>query len=414
MTARFLCAGYFILLALTISLSLGSGDSQAQDNLSQRVCPDDPSQNRYTLKAMYMNTRQLPSMDERMSALDRYEQCGVLDILSGYVDRKYPRQHGLRTAIFLVKTVNRGLTSEQPSHTLNRFKLVAFRARDMWMSDQQAMLAYAARKLAITPETEPLLALVGRPLPGDVVSNIAAAVTTRVPAGRWAPPGNQPIPFYVGNEAHGAIASHYEAVHTAENVAFNTTPISAVLQELSIRGIGSMENVDAKAIGDHAMRPDIMNLTTREIYEIKPVGAESVAAALVARHVKTFARAGVEMTPGRMNAAGTTGVVSGPAGHYTFYSPMPGVIVYQYRRGEYLPVKGTETAEQSQEGLAPVPVKEYSLVPARVPARKSKPRGFWDRMAVATGLTGTWLTIYVVVSEGSRVVFPPRNLVPVP
>jgi hypothetical protein len=37
-----------------------------------------------------------------------------------------------------------------------------------------------------------------------------------------------------------------------------------------------------------------------------------------------------------------------------------------------------------------------------------------DRMAKITGLTGTALIIYLIVSEGSRVVFPVRNLAPVP
>jgi hypothetical protein len=37
-------------------------------------------------------------------------------------------------------------------------------------------------------------------------------------------------------------------------------------------------------------------------------------------------------------------------------------------------------------------------------------REFWER---TTGLTGAALTIYIIISEGSRL-FPPRNLVPVP
>lgn len=37
-----------------------------------------------------------------------------------------------------------------------------------------------------------------------------------------------------------------------------------------------------------------------------------------------------------------------------------------------------------------------------------------ERLENLTGLTGTALTVYIIVSEGSRVAFPPRNLVPVP
>jgi RHS repeat-associated protein len=39
--------------------------------------------------------------------------------------------------------------------------------------------------------------------------------------------------------------------------------------------------------------------------------------------------------------------------------------------------------------------------------------GFIDKMSQITGLTGTALLIYIIVSEGTRL-FPPRNLVPVP
>lgn len=36
---------------------------------------------------------------------------------------------------------------------------------------------------------------------------------------------------------------------------------------------------------------------------------------------------------------------------------------------------------------------------------------YWERV---TGLTGAALVVYLIVSEGSRILFPPRNLVPVP
>jgi hypothetical protein len=35
------------------------------------------------------------------------------------------------------------------------------------------------------------------------------------------------------------------------------------------------------------------------------------------------------------------------------------------------------------------------------------------KMAEITGLTGTALLMYIIISEGSRL-FPPRNLIPVP
>ena len=38
---------------------------------------------------------------------------------------------------------------------------------------------------------------------------------------------------------------------------------------------------------------------------------------------------------------------------------------------------------------------------------------FREKIAIATGLTGTALTVYLIISEGSRI-FPPRNLIPIP
>lgn len=58
------------------------------------------------------------------------------------------------------------------------------------------------------------------------------------------------------------------------------------------------------------------------------------------------------------------------------------------------------------------------IPPVRVPVTQERRRpvvdkSFMDRMAEITGLTGTALVLYLIVSEGSRL-FPPRNLVPVP
>jgi hypothetical protein len=58
----------------------------------------------------------------------------------------------------------------------------------------------------------------------------------------------------------------------------------------------------------------------------------------------------------------------------------------------------------------PVPVQQPERQPERAPEIN---RGFLDRMAAITGLTGTALIVYLIISEGSRL-FPPRNLVPVP
>jgi hypothetical protein len=62
----------------------------------------------------------------------------------------------------------------------------------------------------------------------------------------------------------------------------------------------------------------------------------------------------------------------------------------------------------------PRPLPRPERAPVRAPERAPEvDRGFMERMAVATGLTGTALIVYLIISEGSRI-FPPRNLIPVP
>lgn len=58
----------------------------------------------------------------------------------------------------------------------------------------------------------------------------------------------------------------------------------------------------------------------------------------------------------------------------------------------------------------PVPVRQPERQPERAPETD---RSFLERMAAITGLSGTALIVYLIISEGSRL-FPPRNLVPVP
>ncbi len=55
---------------------------------------------------------------------------------------------------------------------------------------------------------------------------------------------------------------------------------------------------------------------------------------------------------------------------------------------------------------SPAPVPEPKTAPAIDPSLA-------DKISKITGLTGTALTIYLIISEGSRL-FPPRNLIPIP
>ena len=84
--------------------------------------------------------------------------------------------------------------------------------------------------------------------------------------------------------------------------------------------------------------PDIVNLTRLHLYEIKPLAAQPLGAAKAKLYLGLFARAGVAMALGPMSEPGTSGGVPAPGGVYLFWSPEPGVIVYQYRRARLVPV----------------------------------------------------------------------------
>jgi len=220
--------------------------------------------------------------------------------------------------------------------------------------------------------------------------NAVAAATQSVPRGPWQPRGGEPIPLYIGNEAHDGIAIYYRLQHRNERVFTNSDPISKILKD--------MQGVNAGALGKGqlALRPDITNVTSRDLYEIKPLDAAAEAATELVLYLELFALAGAPMTAGSSTAPGTAGVIPAPDGYYLFESPAPGIILYQYRKGDYEPV--------------PQPARERE--PAAQPETQTD-ESFMEMMRRLTGLTGVALILYIIVSEGSRLI-PIRNFVPAP
>jgi hypothetical protein len=214
--------------------------------------------------------------------------------------------------------------------------------------------------------------------------------------GPWAPPGGQPIPFYIGNTAHIGIALEYLAAHAGDAVATNFTPITTLLDAFT--RLGALNNPASLSPGELIARPDIINMTRRHLYEIKPYTGATQAAGEAAWYAAIFAKAGILVSLGPSGEPGTSGIIPAPGGYFSFASPAPGVIVYQYRRGTYVPVPVP----------VPVPVDEPVEEP-RTERRWYKWR-YWEE---ATGLTGVALLGYLIISEGSRL-YPPRNLIPAP
>ena len=243
----------------------------------------------------------------------------------------------------------------------------------------------------------------------------------QVGPGPWDPPRKQPIRLYIGNRAHALIARHYVDANPNDRIMVNTTPIATIVQWLAKRGVGASLNQHARAVGALALRPDIVNLTTLEVYEIKPAGLIAQARAVLDTYLAAFHDVQVPMTAGRSNAPGTIGVVPAPAGHFRFWSPEPGIIVYRYHPGAYAPAtqpapdeQADKQADKQAEGQTVVAAdRDPALVPAQPKEYARRPDGFWARMSEATGLTGRALQLYVILSLATRAI-PARNLAPAP
>jgi len=224
----------------------------------------------------------------------------------------------------------------------------------------------------------------------DDLSAAPAMLMAGLAPGLWNP-GGMPIPFYIGNSAHIAIAAEYAAVHRTDAAFYNFSPLSSILAAAAALGI--TVNPTALRAAQLGLKPDIANLTRRHLYEIKPATAQSLGAAEARLYMAAFVAAGFPIVLGPTGEPGTSGTVPAPGGWYLFTSPEAGVITYRYRQ----PKRRRVRAPQPQ--TSPSPAVDRSLV---------------ERIQAATGLTGAALIIYIIISEGSRVAFPPRNLVPVP
>ena len=185
---------------------------------------------------------------------------------------------------------------------------------------------------------------------------VAGAVTAPVGPGAWSPPGNQPIPFYIGTQAHIGVAATYVAAHPGDLVFTNFIPISSILQQAA--QVGLTPTPAALSSGQLALKPDILNLSParRHLFEIKPQTLQTAGRAEAALYVAALVAAGVPVTLGPMGEPGTTGAIPAPGGVYTFETAEPGVIIYQYRRQQIVevPAPATEMSTQRRFELRPL------------------------------------------------------------
>lgn len=333
--------------------------------------------------------RGVSDIDELIAALVELDDAFLLDILVdalGADDRTL-----VGAAIYAVRFTS---PHGRPD---DRFGVRAARAMAaLPEGEQDAMIARVLRRrgdpatveqvregMQALLESESALAAEGEEEVEDLSAPIAPLAG--VAMGPW-DPGRMPVPFYIGNAAHVAIAAEYAAVHRTDLAFYNFSPISTILDEA--RALGVTIHPVALTAAQLGLKPDIANVTRRHLYEIKPAASQALGRTEARMYQVAFAAAGLPMALGPMREPGTAGTIPAPGGWFTFAPAEDGVITYRYRQPRR----------------------------RRLRARRTEPsvdRSFMQRMQEITGLTGAALVIYILLSEGSRL-FPPRNLVPVP
>ena len=185
------------------------------------------------------------------------------------------------------------------------------------------------------------------------------------PPGEWAPDG-QPFSCYIGHEIHKAIAEQYRLQHPNEEVHDNTKTLLHIIKAAGIdpRSTGILREL-------LALKPDIFNITTGDLYEIKPFNDQYQARLKMEKYVRYLNKAGVAARPGDRFALGVVGVVPAPGGIAIYWSSQRGVIAYSYHRRILMPVR------QPAEVLEPAQAKAKSTSQQRAsdapPAYGPKP-----------------------------------------
>lgn len=215
-------------------------------------------------------------------------------------------------------------------------------------------------------------------------------------AGEWRKPEGLPGDLYVGSEAHEAIGLHYKAQHGGrKDIYLNRVSVSGIAINLKENHGPQYQHLRPELGGP--FKPDITDAGLKHLYEIKPAWSAAVGQLEAQAYMAALNRTGLAIKLGPPGVPGTRGKIAGPGGWFTFDVVMPGVIGYRFVRKE------------------PVP---YLLpLPERVPARRQQPskkRLFeWRYWEEVTGLTGAALLVYLIISQGSRII-PIRNAIPIP
>jgi RHS repeat-associated protein len=135
------------------------------------------------------------------------------------------------------------------------------------------------------------------------------------------PTGEFTVPILDGIDAHQAISSHFRQYHPNAEVDVSLGKIMKDYQAPTPFNI----------LGSSRRRPDIYDRPTGDVYEIKPLYADQIAAGVlqVAGYVRDLQLAGLPAQAGPWNAPQTFGIVQGNRGFYLYFMPFAGVIAYK-------------------------------------------------------------------------------------
>src|SRR5262249_12718080 len=154
-------------------------------------------------------------------------------------------------------TVVRLANTDAASIQQTELESFANNAQSLPADQQRDMLNFATTARRISAATrEGLVAMMASELsgviPGELSPAVAQGVTGPVGPAPWNPPGTQPIPFYIGNEAHIGIAASYTAVHPGDLVFTNFIPLSSILRQAVTLGLSA--NAGTLSASDLALK----------------------------------------------------------------------------------------------------------------------------------------------------------------
>jgi hypothetical protein len=317
-------------------------------------------------------------------------------------EQQAPQSEAIAKAVAAVRTLLGAEKWEEAAKMLKELPANVFRA-------VATQILKNLPKISIVKVTAEQLVDILKGTAGKISDDILKQLNKFKPfeKGAWNKPENLRPDAYIGTRIHAAIAKNYQDANSGDLVYLNYSPISTILGKSFPDA--NLSKFPKEKLG---MKPDILNITKKHLYEIK--SEASVADAVIERdvYIALFKMAGIDIYQGPSNAPGTNGVVQAPGGYAIYYSPLPGVILYRKKNGDFDPKKVPITATLEEEEKRG---QQTPTAPGTTPAlaQSSLPKEL-EEWRLSMGLSVGAFLLYLIFSEGSRIVFPPRNLLPIP